>query len=148
MVCLAAINAMDLGRRAANLAGMQQRQQAALEAAQQQLPGVPADQMLITDLLEPEALSLEQQQHQAQVQQRRQAEAQLDQQQRQQQAAAKLEEVKQQAVARFWELLQDFVVLRAAPRAWLPQLAPDHPFLRVTSDLLGVHCVASSPGAA
>lgn len=148
VVCLAAINAMDLGRRAANLAGMQQRQQAALEAAQQQLPRVPEDQLLITDLLEPEALSLEQQQHQAQVQQRRQAEAQLDQQQRQQQAAAKLEEVKQQAVARFWELLQDFVVLRAAPRAWLPQLAPDHPFLRVTSDLLGVHCVASSPGAA
>jgi hypothetical protein len=27
---------------------------------------------------------------------------------------------KQQAVGRFWELLQDFVVLTVAPRAWCP----------------------------
>jgi hypothetical protein len=32
--------------------------------------------------------------------------------------------VKRQAVARFWELLQDFVVLHAAPESWLTQLAP------------------------
>jgi hypothetical protein len=44
-------------------------------------------------------------------------------------------------VARFWELLQDFVVLRVAPESWLTQLAPDHPFLRVNGDMLGAHCV-------
>jgi hypothetical protein len=77
------------------------------------------------------------------VQQRQQDREQQEQQQRLQQAAAKLEEVKRQAVARFWELLQDFVVLRAAPSTWFPQLAPDHPFLRVSGDLLGVHCVAA-----
>jgi hypothetical protein len=33
-------------------------------------------------------------------------------------------------------------VLRVAPASWFPQLAPDHPFLRVNSDLLGVHCAS------
>jgi hypothetical protein len=132
---------MDVGRKAANFCGMQQRQQAALADQQQQLPAVPADQQLITQLLQPAVPSPDQQLHQAQVRQRQQDRVQQEQQQRLQQAAARLEEVKQQAVARFWELLQDFVVLRAAPRSWHPQLAPDHPFLRVTGDLLGVHCV-------
>jgi hypothetical protein len=50
-------------------------------------------------------------------------------------------------VARFWELLQDFVALRVAPEAWLPELAPDHPFLRVAGDRLVVHRVAPAPGA-
>jgi hypothetical protein len=69
------------------------------------------------------------------------------QQQRQQLAAAKLEALKRQAVARFWELLQDFVVLRVAPASWLTQLAPDHPFLRVHGGRLAAHCVPSSlPG--
>ena len=66
------------------------------------------------------------------------------QQQREQQEAleARLEEAKREAVARFWELLQDFVVVRAAPAAWLPVLSPSHPLLRVCSDLSGVRCVA------
>jgi hypothetical protein len=62
-------------------------------------------------------------------------------------AVARLAEVQQQAVSRFWELLQDFVVLRAAPGSWLPHIAPDHPFLRVNGDSLGVHRVAVAPGA-
>jgi hypothetical protein len=88
-----------------------------------------------------------QRQHHEQVQQRRQAQEQLVQQQRQQLAAAKLEALKRQAVARFWELLLDFVVLRVAPASWLTQLAPDHPFLRVHGDRLAAHCVPPSlPG--
>jgi hypothetical protein len=71
----------------------------------------------------------------------RKVQVQLVQQQRQQLAAAKLEEVKRQAVARFWELLQDFVVLRAAPESWFTPLAPDHPLLRVNGDRLAAHCV-------
>jgi hypothetical protein len=63
-------------------------------------------------------------------------------QQQQQAAAAHLTEVQQQAVARFWELLQDFVVVRAAPRAWLAAVAPDHPFLRVSPDRSSLRCVA------
>ena len=141
VVCLAAINAMDAGRTAANKARVEEREQAALVAAQQQLPAVPEDQQLITELLPPAALTESQQQHQEQVQQRRQAQAQLDQQQRQQLAAAKLEAVKRKAVSRFWELLQDFVVLRVAPESWFTQLAPDHPFLRVNGDRLAAHCV-------
>ena len=70
-----------------------------------------------------------------------------EQQQRQQAAAARLAEVQQQAVSRFWELLEDFVALSAAPKKWLPQLAPEHPFLRVAGDLMGVHCVAVVPDA-
>ena len=49
--------------------------------------------------------------------------------------------MKRKAVSRFWELLQDFVVLRVAPESWFTQLAPDHPFLRVNGDRLAAHCV-------
>jgi hypothetical protein len=147
VVCLSAINAMDVGRSAAAKARVEQREQAALDAARQQLPAVPVDQQLITQLLQPATLTDSQRQHHEQVQQRRQAQAQLVQQQRQQLAAAKLEALKRQAVARFWELLQDFVVLRVAPASWLTQLAPDHPFLRVHGDRLAAHCVPPSlPG--
>jgi DNA-binding transcriptional regulator YbjK len=92
-------------------------------------------------------LLLYQQQHRAQVQQRRQQQQQQQQQEQQQAAAARLDAVKQQAVARFWELLQDFVALHVAPDTWLPELAPDHPFLRVDGDRLVVHRVAPAPGA-
>ena len=72
-----------------------------------------------------------------------------EQQEAQQAAAARLDAVKQQAVARFWELLQDFVALHVAPESWLPELDLDHPFLRVDGDRLVVHCVAPpAPGAA
>ena len=146
VVCLAAINAMDVGRRAANTLVVQQRQQAALEAAQQQLPGAPVDQQRITDLLQLAPLTAHQQQHHAAVQQRQQLAAQQREQQEQQAAVARLAEVKQKAVSRFWELLQDFVALEAAPRAWLPLIAPNHPFLRVTGTVLSAHSVDADPG--
>ena len=146
VVCLAAINAMDVGRRAANKLIVQQQEQAALEAALQQPPGVPVDQQRITDLLQPAPLTAHQQQHQAAVQQRQQLAAQQRQQQEQLEAVARLAEVKQKAVSRFWELLQDFVALEAAPRAWLPSIAPNHPFLRVNGTVLSAHCVDADPG--
>jgi hypothetical protein len=127
---------------------IEQRQLAAQDAAQQQQqPPAPPGQQLITQLMQPAALSASQQQHRDLVRQRRQVQLQEQQQQRQQLAVARLEDVKRRAVARFWELLQDFVVVRVVPRVWLPQVAPDHPFLRVTGDLLDVHVVASVPGA-
>jgi hypothetical protein len=149
VVCLAAINAMDEGRRAANKIGVEewQQQQAEAAAEEHRAAYIPRGQRLITEVLQPAALTPEQQQHQAQVRQRQQVQVQHEQQQRQQAAAARLAEVQQQAVSRFWELLEDFVALSAAPKKWLPQLAPDHPFLRVSGDLMGVHCVAVVPDA-
>ena len=108
------------------------------------LPG----QQLISSLLQPAALTPDQQQHQARVQQRRWQQRQQAQQEEQRAAAARLDAVQQQAVARFWELLQDFVALRVAPSAWLSELVPDHPFLRVAESQLVVHRVAPAPGAA
>jgi hypothetical protein len=40
-----------------------------------------------------------------------------------------LTELKQLVVARFWELLADFTVLRAAPPQWLAVVSMSHPFL-------------------
>jgi hypothetical protein len=80
------------------------------------------------------------------VRQRQQDRQQMQQQQAQHAAAARLALVKRKAVGRFWELLQDFVALDVAPRAWLPTLAPNHPFLRVSGDLLGVYCPGVAPG--
>jgi hypothetical protein len=86
-----------------------------------------AGQQRLTDVWQPAPLTPHQQQHRQQVQQRQQ-EAQ----------AARLEEVKAAAVARFWELLQDFVVMKVAPPQWYLVVAPDHPLLRVTRDLAGI----------
>ena len=102
---------------------------------------------LLLKLDEQIKLAEAQQQHQSQVRRRQQLQVQQDQQQQQAAADARLAEVQQQAVGRFWELLQDIVALDAVPRSWLPRLAPDHPFLRVSGDVLGVHCVAAARGA-
>jgi hypothetical protein len=40
-----------------------------------------------------------------------------------------LQEAKQQAVLRFWELLADFIAMHAAPIAWSSSVSVDHPFL-------------------
>ena len=53
----------------------------------------------------------------------------LGQQRLQQEATQKLEEAKQQAVAKFWLLLTDFVIMHATPDTWVPHIAEDHPFL-------------------
>jgi hypothetical protein len=141
---LAAVNAMDVGRRAA--AGQQWEARAAAAeaaaAAGQPQPAAAGGQRLISDVWQPGPLSPEQQQRRERVQQRQQALRQQQQQEQQEALEARLEEVKREAVARFWELLHDFVVVRAAPVAWLPALSPDHPLLRVSSGLEGVRCVA------
>ena len=116
-------------------------------AQQQQAARVAPDQQLISELLQPAPLTAHQQQHQDTVRQHRLQQQQQEQLQQQQAAVARLESVKQQAVARFWELLQDFVALRVAPASWLSELAPDHPFLRVEGDRLVAHCVVAAPGA-
>jgi hypothetical protein len=79
--------------------------------------------------LVPVAPTEAQQQHQQAVQQRRQQQQQLVQQERQQQTQQILQETKQLVVARFWELLTDWVVLNPSAPKWCPQVATDHPFL-------------------
>ena len=148
VVCLAAINAMDLGRRAACQISVQQKQQRAAEAAALRAAAAPRGQLLITDMFQPAPLTPSQLQHQQQVRQRQQLRLQQQQQQQEEAAAAQLAEVQQQAVSHFWELLEDFVALGAAPKSWFPQVPPGHPFLCVTGDsTLSVHRVAIAPEA-
>ena len=135
VICLAIFNALDVGRAAVakkykqlaveqRLAGGQQQQQ-------QQQP-LPPGQLLITDMLQRVALTPEQASHNARVQQRRQHEQQQQQQQQRLEDARQLEEVQRQAVARFWELMVDFVQMRVAPLAWIQSdsCPLDHPILR------------------
>ncbi len=142
VVCLAAINAMDSGRKAANKLRLEQRRQQQAALVAQQAAAAPVDQRLITTLLQPAALSAAQQQHRAQVQQRQQAQAQLLQQQQQQEAAGRLVAVKQKAVSQFWALLQDSVVLSVVPDSWCADVPASHPFLRVVGGTVSVHQAA------
>jgi hypothetical protein len=144
IVCLAAVNAMDLGRRAACQVNVQEKHDSVAVAEAQRAAAAPPGQRLITDMLQPAPLTPSQQQHQQQVRQRQQLQHQQQLQQQQQAAAAQLADVQQQAVAHFWELLEDVVALGAAPQSWLPKISLGHPFLRVTGDqVLSVHCVAA-----
>lgn len=118
IVCLAALNAMDVGRTAANKFCMEQRH-AATPPSQ---PPADPRQQTITAMLQPAAPTPAQLHHSQLVQQHRQ-------QQLQQAAAQKLAEAKQQAVARFWWLLSDFTIMNAAPTTWISHVADDHPFL-------------------
>jgi hypothetical protein len=148
VVCLAAVNAMDVGRRAACQINVREKEQQGEVAAAQRAAAVPRGQRLITDMFQPAQLTPSQQQHQQQVRQRQQLQEQQQQQQQQQAAATQLAEVQQQAVAHFWELLGDFVALSAAPQSWLPQISPSHPFLHVTGDqVLCVHRIAVDQSA-
>ena len=117
VVCVAALNAMDVGRKSANEFRMLQLQPQ---------PAVPDPVVLgqprITTLLQPAPLTAAQQQHNDMLEQQRL-------QQRQQEAARRLVEAKEQAVARFWLLLTDFAIMHAAPDTWIPHVAEDHPFL-------------------
>ena len=51
---------------------------------------------------------------------------------------------KQKAVSRFWELLQDVVVLSAVPDNWCAGLPDDHPFLRVVGGAVSVHRITAT----
>jgi hypothetical protein len=131
VVCLAAFNAMDVGRRAANQQHVLDRQQtdAANAAGRPRAP--PAGQQLITQLLQPAPLTAAQVVHNQAVQQRREQQQQQRQQQRQQELDSLVQRMKREAAARFWELLADFIVMRAAPASWLELVPADHPFIRV-----------------
>jgi hypothetical protein len=145
VVCLAAINAMDVGRRAAAQAQVEEQQAAAAAtaAAQAVLRQQHAvSQQRLTDVWQPAPLAPHQQQHQQQVQQRQQARQQQQRQRQQEAQEARLAEVEAAAVARFWELLQDFVVMNAAPPKWGLVVAPNHPLLRFNGDLAGMRVLA------
>lgn len=124
VVCLAAICAMDVGRKCDNKSNIPQPAHVL-----SQPPVLPPGQRCITDMFQPAALTAAQQQHNALVQQRRQQQQQRLEQQRQQEIAQLLQEAQQQAVLRFWELLADFVAMHAAPAAWGAVVPVDHPFL-------------------
>jgi hypothetical protein len=154
VVCLAAVCAMDVGRRAACRAAAeeaeQQRRQQQQQARQQQRQRADGRQRRITALLQPAALLPHQQRHQQRVQERRRQRQQEEEQQRQRQQAAALEDAQRAAEARFFELLQDFVAVRAAPGAWLlptgqHSVPSGHPFLRPARDRSGLRCVAVPP---
>jgi hypothetical protein len=151
VVCLAAVCAMEEGRRAAYRAVVEEREaaqeQQQAQQQQQRARQVEEGQQRITDLLQPAALLPHQQQHQQRVQQRREERQREAEQQRQQQQAARLEETRQAAVATFFALLQDFVAVQAAPREWLLSVPGDHPFLRTSQDRSSVQGVAAVPPA-
>ena len=154
VVCLAAICALDGGRRAANFRVLERRrlqaEAVAVEAAAQRAAAVAADQRQIDAMLQLADLPESQQQHRDRVRQRQQArveqQLQFQQQEPQQAAAAARNAATQQAVRRFWELLHDFVVVSAAPAQWCDAMSPAHPFLRVEEGVLGVHRAAVQPG--
>ena len=65
------------------------------------------------------------------VRQRREVQQQQLEQQQQQELDRLVLAKKKEAVARFWELLVDVVVMKAAPSSWLELVPADHPFTRV-----------------
>lgn len=137
VVCLSALNAMDCGRRAAN----DLMRQWHLQHAASQLPSGAAavsDQPCITSFFAPAAMTPAQQQHRQLVLQRqdqqRQQLRQQQVQQRQQAMATLLSEAKLKAVARFWQLLADFVILNPVPGSSFHDLPSDHPFICRSDD--------------
>lgn len=124
VVCLAALNAMDVGRKHATKLSIPPP-----APDLQQPPVLPQGQARITTFFQPAALTASQQQHAQLLAQRRQQQELHLQQQRQHAVAQVLQEAKQQAVLRFWELLADFVAMEAAPANWRVAVPVDHPFL-------------------
>ncbi len=148
VVCLAAINAMDYGRKAANKFQRQVRSQqsaAAAAIAAVVTPAtapvaLPVHQPAITQFFQPAAPTPEQLQHNQLVQQhreqrRQQLEAQLQQQLQQQQREAQqlLRQAEALAVAEFWKLVADFVILNPLPHGF-DTLPPNHPFMCLAAD--------------
>jgi hypothetical protein len=98
----------------------------------------PDGQRRITELFHPAALSESEQQQQLQRQQaREQQRVQMEQQVAAQQQQARqqlLLQAKQQAVAKFWQLLADFVILNPCPGPAFGTLPNDHPFLCIEAE--------------
>jgi len=139
VVCLAALNAMDCGRKAAN----DLMRQWHLQQTASDLPpaaAAPPDQSCITRFFAPAALTHAQQQHRQRVHQRQdQQQQQLRQQhaqERQQAMMRLLAEAKLKAIARFWQLLADFVILNPVPGNGFDDLPNDHPFIYLSDNKL------------
>ena len=103
------------------------------------VPAAPPDgQRRITELFHPTALSEAAQQQRLQRQQNREQQRVVLEQQlatQQQQARQQLlVQAKQQAVAKFWHLLADFVILNPCPGPAFGTLPHDHPFLCIEAD--------------
>ena len=111
VVCLAALNAMDYGRRKVYALGLREREpERRQQALRQRL--LSQGQLQLEDVgvvVQPSPAAA------AQAAQRR-----YDQ----------LQELKQAVVARFWSLLVDFEVVGAAPPQWRVPAAPNQPFMR------------------
>jgi hypothetical protein len=121
---------MDVGRKATNVHNQQQSrlQRSESHVVQQQLP---RSQRLITSFLQPAPLSAAQQQHQHLIDMHRQQQQQQMEMQQQLAASQRLQSTQQQAVARFWELITDSIVMHAAPLQWADQVPADHPFISI-----------------
>jgi hypothetical protein len=131
VVCLAAINAMDSGRKAVNTFSQQVhiRQSQAAAAERSAVPALPQDQPAITQFFQPQPLTAAQLQHNQTVQQHRQQRQQQLEQELQQEAARLLVEAKHLAVAEFWKLVADFVILNPCAVGVFESLPHNHPFI-------------------
>ena len=126
VVCLAAINAMDCGRKRANALRREWQIQQTQSASHIASAPLPQNQSRITQFFQPVPLTP------AQVQQRQDRQQQLQQQQAQQRQdhmRRLLLQAKQQAVARFWQLLSDFVILNPCPAHGFDTVPHDHPLI-------------------
>lgn len=73
------------------------------------------------------------QQHREQRRQQLEHELQQQEQQQQQEAQRLLQQTRELAVAEFWKLVADFVILNPLPRGF-DSLPHDHPFMRLAAD--------------
>ena len=150
VVCLAALCAMEVGRKAVAAAhGQRMREERELEQQQQQRQQQqqqpPPGQLVLDGWVQQLPLTAAQQLHNEQLAaaraQQRQQELEQLRQRHTLELEGRLEDIKRSARERFWELLADFVGCGAAPEAWLEQVPADHPFLRVEGRVAG-----GSPG--
>lgn len=126
VVCLAAINAMDCGRKRANALRREWHIQQAQSASRIASAPLPQNQSRITQFFQPVPLTPTQLQHrQVRQQQLQQQQAQ----QHQDDMRRLLLQAKQQAVAKFWQLLSDFVILNPCPVHGFDAMPHDHPFI-------------------
>ena len=114
---------------------------AAVMPASANVPALQPAQQSILHFFHPAPLTAAQQQHNLNVQQHRQQAAQqlvaqLQQRaaQQQQEAVALLQQAQQMAVAEFWKLVADFVILNPCPTIAFESLPVDRPIICLTAD--------------
>lgn len=136
VVCLAAVAAMDVGRRATAKWYVRRQEQ---QRQQRAVAPLPPDQQLITDFFMGQPPSAAEQQQQvaaaAAAQQQVAAELAAEQQAFEVERQPLLAEAVLAAPARFWELLADFVEVGTPPDAWVAsgherQVPRAHPFIQ------------------